>query len=108
MRGPESNVTQARVPVCQCTMTPVKAATCPMRTQPVHCQMACRFGFDPFAAALCILIQHLMSNRLGATSTQGQKMVGLGAPDELIEEVNTVTQEHHVAMQVGAAAYVAL
>ena len=28
-------------------------------------------------------------------------MVGLGAPDELIEQVNTVTQEHHAAMQVG-------
>eukprot|EP00198_Chlamydomonas_reinhardtii_P008085 XP_001697422.1 CDF transporter, membrane protein [Chlamydomonas reinhardtii] len=53
---------------------------------------------DPIVALIFSLI--IIKSWIGICWEQGQKMVGLGAPDELIEQVNTVTQEHHAAMQL--------
>ncbi|KAG2455097.1 hypothetical protein HYH02_000917 [Chlamydomonas schloesseri] len=53
---------------------------------------------DPIVALLFSVL--IIKSWMGICWEQGQKMVGLGAPDELIEAVNTVTQEHHVAMQL--------
>ncbi|KAG2455096.1 hypothetical protein HYH02_000916 [Chlamydomonas schloesseri] len=58
-----------------------------------------RFWYvDPIVALIFSLI--IIKSWIGICWEQGQKVVGLGAPDELIEQVNTVTQEHHVAMQL--------
>ncbi|KAG2440336.1 hypothetical protein HXX76_004441 [Chlamydomonas incerta] len=53
---------------------------------------------DPIVALIFSVL--IIKSWLGICWEQGQKMVGLGAPDELIEEINTVTQEHHTAMQL--------
>ncbi|GLC51496.1 hypothetical protein PLESTB_000508800 [Pleodorina starrii] len=53
---------------------------------------------DPAVAVAFSLL--IIRNWIAICWEQGQKMIGLGAPEELIQEVTRVTQEHNPHMQL--------
>ncbi|GLC51497.1 hypothetical protein PLESTB_000508900 [Pleodorina starrii] len=53
---------------------------------------------DPVVAVASSLL--IIRNWLAICWEQGQKMIGLGAPEELIQEVTRVTQKHNPHMQL--------
>ncbi|KAG2496615.1 hypothetical protein HYH03_005436 [Edaphochlamys debaryana] len=53
---------------------------------------------DPVVAIIFSLI--IIKGWIGICWEQAQKVIGVAAPDELVEEVTTVTTSHHSAMQL--------
>ncbi|KAG2497946.1 hypothetical protein HYH03_004208 [Edaphochlamys debaryana] len=53
---------------------------------------------DPVVAILFSLL--IIKSWIGICWEQAQKMIGLAAPDELVEEVSAVTTTHHAYMQL--------